>query len=109
LVLYRIEVFVQGRGWRPLTEVHRYGGPTSSYQDAVKLALAAILDRMGHAGENYGSKLGDLVGFRISETHEGVAQELPPESLTIEWDNYKHLFYRRGDVFILYKSWSWPD
>lgn len=107
--MYRVEVFVQGRGWRPLAEVYQYGGPASSYQEAVKLALTAILDRIRNSGENYGSKLGDLVGFRISKAGEGEPVKLPPESMAVEWENHKHLFYRRGDAFMLYKSWSWPD
>ena len=108
-MLYRIEVFVQGHGWTPLAEIYHYGGPTSSYEDAVKLALSAILDRMSRGGENYGSKLGDLVGFRILETNEEVVSKPPPTTAEIVWDNYKHLFYRRGDAYMLYKSWSWPD
>lgn len=107
--LYRVELFIQGRGWRPLNEVYRHSGVTRHYSEALKLGLAAILARIGVGGGSYGARLGDPVGFRVSETHEGVPSELTPESAEIRWEDYSHLFYVRGSVYMLYKSWSWPD
>jgi hypothetical protein len=104
---YALEFFVQGRGWVRQEEIG-YRGTLSSRGDAEDFA-AHIIDKMMRASSHpYGSRLGDIVGFRVIEG-EGDLMELSGEAAAFKFDEVKHRFYRRGDAYMLYKYWSWPD
>ncbi|GBC69687.1 hypothetical protein HRbin01_01390 [archaeon HR01] len=105
---FKVELFIQGLGWRPLHEYSSHSGLVSEMEDAVKLALAEILPKIEKA-EVYGVKVGEPVGFRILESAGGRPQPIPPECSKIRWEDHKHFFYRRGSAYMLYKFWSWPD
>jgi len=109
--LYLVELFVQGEGWKPFRPAEAHRGVVNSYDDAVRLGLYAILKRIEDSEDRkkYGSRAGDIVGVRITETSEGQPAPLPYEAKNIQWNDHKWKFFRRGNVLMLYKSWSWPD
>ncbi len=106
--LYAIEFFVQGRGWVRQEELGLRGGvPTK--EDAENLAAHVIDEKMRGAKHPYGSRLGDLVGFKIVETEGAERMALTSEASQFRFDEIKHRFYKRGEAYMLYKFWSWPD
>ena len=109
--LYRVELFLQGEGWQPYDAVLNHSGVVDSYDDGLKLGLFAILKCMEKHPDKarYGSRRGDVVALRIVETDSGKAQPIPDEAARLDWRDHKHKFFKRGNAYTLYKSWSWPD
>jgi hypothetical protein len=106
--LYVIEFFVQGRGWVGQEEFGLSGG-LSTREEAENVASYLIDTMMKSATHPYGSRIGDVVGFRIIES-EGVERMTPrPEASRFRFSEVKHRFFKRGEAYILYKYWSWPD
>lgn len=106
--LYVIEFFVQGRGWVGQEELGLRGG-LSSREEAENLAAYVVDSKMSNARHPYGSRLGDIVGFRILETQNVEKTALSPEASNFRFSEIKHRFYKRGEAYMLYKYWSWPD
>lgn len=105
---FALEFFVQGRGWVGQSELGLEGG-LASREEAENLAAYVIDSRMRVADHPYGSRIGDIVGFRIVEIGETARIQLSPEALNFKFSEVKHRFYKRGDAYMLYKYWSWPD
>ncbi|HID05303.1 MAG TPA: hypothetical protein EYP20_05810 [Aigarchaeota archaeon] len=105
---YHVHLFVQGRGWRVLREVYSHSGVLASFEEARKLALYVILVMMKRAGHPYGSREGDVVGFRVEDSEE-EPEHLPEEARQVDWEEHKHRFFKRGEAYMMYKTWSWPD
>jgi hypothetical protein len=104
---YIIEFFVQGRGWVRQEELgHR--GTLATREEAENYAAYVIDKMMGGAKHPYGSRIGDIVGFRILEGHEEVTQ-VTGEATGFRFEEVKHRYFRRGEAYMLYKYWSWPD
>lgn len=110
---YRLEIFVQGKGWRPVEELVGNSGIYGTMEDALKVGGHLIIDRMEKSsgtGE-YGAKVGHPVGFKVSE----IQTEIPPERLdealkSLNWDEHKHKFFKHHEnIYMLAKTWSWPD
>ena len=107
---YRVELFIQGRGWRNVGELYPHSGVVKTREEALKLGLYLILKKMQEReGEPYGATEGDIVGIKITEEQNQKPEKIPEEAEKIEWNDHKHRFYNRGKAYMLYKTWSWPD
>jgi hypothetical protein len=102
---YKVYVFVQGKGWRPINEYTAHRGVVASETDALNLGVSAVMERVMVGKGVYGNREGDLVGFRV----EGTDEHPTPCQKTGVWERYRHRFYKRGKAYMLYKTWSWPD
>jgi len=102
---FKVYVFVQGKGWRPINEYTDHKGVVASKNDALDLGASTIIERVEGCGDAYGRSEGDLVGFRVEETNE------QPEYYQKKdvWMRFSHRFFKRGEAYMLYKTWSWPD
>ncbi|MEM4356081.1 MAG: hypothetical protein QW082_07475 [Nitrososphaerota archaeon] len=106
--LYVLEFFVQGRGWVRQEELGMRGG-LATREEAENIAAHLIDQGIRSASHPYGSRIGDVVGFRIMEA-EGVEKMAPSaEASNFRFSDVKHRFFRRGEAYMLYKYWSWPD
>ncbi|MDW8084412.1 MAG: hypothetical protein RMI49_04360 [Candidatus Caldarchaeum sp.] len=103
---WKVLVFRQGLGWDSLSKVLPHTGVVETFEQALNLGATAVINNIEKSQKPMGSSLGDVVGFRIIPAEE-KQQDLPPE--TVDWNTVKHRFFRRGDSFLLYKTWSWPD
>lgn len=93
-------------GWVSLSDVYRHSGVVETFEQALQLGATVVLLDVAKSQRPAGSIYGDVVGFRILFTDE---RHEPLPTGTVEWNNVKHRFFRRGDSFLLYKTWSWPD
>ncbi|MCS7126788.1 MAG: hypothetical protein NZ953_00125 [Thaumarchaeota archaeon] len=104
---YRVLLFVQGKGWVPGGE--RAGVPECfrEREAAVDYAAWLIVSAARSSQWPYGSRAGDFVAFKVVEEEgECSAEDMKaPETFS----ELRHHFFRRGEVYSLYKSWSWPD
>jgi len=109
--IYVVELFAQGKGWKPYHTMFSHTGFVKSFDDALRLGLYAILQKMQESKDasRYGSRVGDVVAMKITAADSGQVQQIPPEAKALDWKEHKHRFFKRGNVFTLYKSWSWPD
>jgi hypothetical protein len=99
-MVYRIEVFIQGHGWLGLDIV------VSDFWEALDVGASTVINDYLKNPDRHGSKAGDVVGFRIVETN---AQPTPTRVQSIKWSEVSHRFFKRGNAYFLYKTWSWPD
>ncbi|GBC71714.1 hypothetical protein HRbin02_01502 [Candidatus Calditenuaceae archaeon HR02] len=106
--LYVIEFFVQGRGWVAQEELGLSGG-LQTREEAENVASYLIDTRMRNAAHPYGSKIGDIIGFKIVEVEGAERMNPSPEAWRFRFSEVKHRFFKRGEAYILYKYWSWPD
>ena len=107
---YIVELFIQGQGWKKVHEIYPHKGIVETYEDALKLGLYLILEKMKEKeNKTYGTSQGDIVGIKITETENQKPEEIPEEAKKIKWKEHKHKFYNRGKAHMLYKTWSWPD
>ncbi|MCS7094814.1 MAG: hypothetical protein NZ988_03270 [Thaumarchaeota archaeon] len=104
---YRIILFVQGRGWVPSDEVSDLPRCFADRESAVDHAASLIASAISSASWPYGSRAGDVVAFKVTE-EEGVCEEQAPRT-PYRFSDLRYRFFRRGEVYSLYKSWSWPD
>lgn len=110
---YKLEIFVQGKGWRGVEELVGNSGIYETIDDALKVGGHLIIDRVAKSSGSgeYGSKLGHPVGFKIYE----ILTEKPPERLnetlrSFNWEENKHRFFKHHEkIYMLAKTWSWPD
>lgn len=107
--MYRIEFFVQGRGWVSMSELLGWEGGIEGRDEALNAAAYVIERQMRSSGAPHGSRIGDIVGFRLIETGPADPLEPPAEARSFIFSEVKHRYFRRGDAYMLYKSWSWPD
>ncbi|MCS7145845.1 MAG: hypothetical protein RMJ28_04840 [Nitrososphaerota archaeon] len=105
---YVLEFFVQGRGWVGQVELGLSGG-LETQEEAENIAAHLIDSRMKKASHPYGSRIGDVVGFRIVEKETPERMRPSPDALRFRFSEVKHRFYKRGEAYMLYKYWSWPD
>ncbi|MEM0441374.1 MAG: hypothetical protein QXF45_03545 [Candidatus Caldarchaeum sp.] len=103
---WKVLVFRQGLGWESLSTIFPHSGVVHNFQDAVTLGATVVIRELNKAVKPHGSSFGDVVGFRIISSNEN-SQPLPHD--TVNWEDVRHRFFKRGDSYILYKSWSWPD
>ncbi len=103
---FKVLVFVQGRGWIPASEITDHNGVVDSEMEAIMLGSTLVLENIKKKEKAHGSSIGDLVGFRVELSNE----EPQPISRRLEsWESNKHLFFRKDNSYMLYKTWSWPD
>jgi|GEM_PF-534634 hypothetical protein len=109
MACFAVELFVQGRGWRRWSEVTGEGLLFSSPEEAMDAAASLIFSSMSSSSHPYGSREGDVVGFRVRPAGEGDCSERPATEPTVRFREVAHRFFKRGDAYVLYKTWSWPD
>jgi len=107
--MYRIEFFVQGRGWVPMSELLGWRGGIEGKEESLN-AAAYVIDRQMKNNESpHGSRIGDIVGFRLRDAASEEPLQLDEEAKHFNFHLVKHRYFKRGDAYMLYKSWSWPD
>jgi hypothetical protein len=109
MACFAVELFVQGKGWRGWGEVTGEEVLFSSQEEAMDHAASLIFSAMSSSSHPYGSREGDVVGFRVRRTEEGGCGERPSSGPAVRFRDVAHRFFRRGDAYVLYKTWSWPD
>ncbi|MEN3047831.1 MAG: hypothetical protein ABDH63_03510 [Candidatus Caldarchaeales archaeon] len=107
MVRYRVLLFVQGKGWVSGSEHASMPECFGEREAAVNHAAWLIVSAVKASEWPYGSRAGDFVAFRVVE-EEGECGEAA-DSAPRTFSELRHHFFRRGDVYSLYKSWSWPD
>jgi len=108
MAVYVIEFFIQGRGWVGQEELGIRGGHASR-EDAEDFAARVIEEMMGRADHPYGSRRGDIVGFRVIESMGSEEAEPRPAPAGFRFSDVRHRYFKRGEAYMLYKYWSWPD
>ncbi|MEM4281356.1 MAG: hypothetical protein QXQ70_01760 [Candidatus Caldarchaeum sp.] len=103
---FKVFVFVQGKGWIPVSDVVDHNGVAASEDEALSLGCTLVMSGIVENMRTHGAKTGDIVGFKILPT-EDLPQPLPKQARS--WLDFKHLFFKRGSSYFLYKTWSWPD
>ncbi len=96
---YNVDVFIQGVGWRKL-------GVFKCFDEALDTGATAVVRDYKTDPERHGSRVGDVVGFRVTLS-DSQPESLPDRS--VRWRDVSHRFFRRGNAYFLYKTWSWPD
>ncbi len=81
----------------------------SSEEEAMDVAASLILSASSSSHHPYGSREGDVVGFRVRPTEKSDCTGRPSTGPTVRFREVAHRFFRRGDAYVLYKTWSWPD
>ncbi|MCS7117858.1 MAG: hypothetical protein NZ957_03630 [Thaumarchaeota archaeon] len=104
---YRVYLFVQGRGWVPSYEVTDLPRCFPDRESALDHAASFIASAASSASWPYGSRAGDAVAFKVTEEDGACEGRVPRAPRTFSELRYR--FFRRGEVYALYKSWSWPD
>ncbi|MCS6769988.1 MAG: hypothetical protein NZ570_06100 [Candidatus Caldarchaeum sp.] len=103
---YRVLLFVQGRGWVPLSEITGRSDVVETEETGLKLGCTTVLKSMERTHKPLGSSSGDLVGFKLENVED---KPQPADEALLDWRRHSHFFYRRGNAYMLYKTWSWPD
>jgi len=99
-MVYKVDVFIQGLGWKSLDIA------VNEFEEALDVGASAVFKDYVKNPDRHGSKAGDVVGFRIV-----VSESSPTKSAdrSVKWREVCHRFFRRGNAYFLYKTWSWPD
>lgn len=105
---YGLEFFVQGKGWVDSRALLPQRIIFKEYDDALNFAASLIEGRRMVSEEPYGSRAGDVVGFRVVRSDDECSDQVPAAH-SVTFSEVRHRFFRRGHAYILYKSWSWPD
>ncbi|MDW8063268.1 MAG: hypothetical protein RMI43_03775 [Candidatus Caldarchaeum sp.] len=103
---WKVLVFRQGLGWDEISKVISHTGVVETFEQALDLGATAVIRNLEKTVKPAGSSFGDPVGFRVTSS-DASPQPLPLN--TVNWQEVRHRFFRRGDSFLLYKTWSWPD
>jgi hypothetical protein len=109
MACFAVELFVQGKGWRVWGEVTGEDGFFSSPEEAMDYAASLIFSAVASSSHPYGSREGDVVGFRVVRAEKGGCGERPSVGPSVRFRDVAHRFFKRGDAYVLYKTWSWPD
>lgn len=109
MTCFAVELFVQGRGWRAWREVTGEDALFPSEEEAADMAASLIVSAISSSKHPYGSREGDVVGFRVRPVGEGGCGQVPAARPSVRFREVSHRFFRRGDAYVLYKTWSWPD
>ena len=109
MTCYAVELFVQGRGWRPWRDVTGEDALFTTEQEAMDAAASLIVASISSSGHPYGSREGDVVGFRVRPAGDVGCDRTASTPRPVRFRDVSHRFFRRGDAYVLYKTWSWPD
>ncbi len=80
-----------------------------SEEEAMDAAASLIISAVSSSPHPYGSREGDVVGFRVRRAGEGECSRRTSTAPAVRFRDVSHRFFRRGDAYVLYKTWSWPD
>ncbi len=89
-----------------MSEITNHNGVVDSEMEAIMLGSTLVLESIKKKDRVHGSSVGDLVGFRVELSND---EPQPISRRLVNWESNKHLFFKKGNSYILYKIWSWPD